>query len=365
MLKWFKNRELSQDTTETETPAEGNAVAGAEGASSAADTAVQEPNSTSAANSESMEDSKTGLFSRLRSRLHRTQTSLAKQIRTAIGLKDKIDEQLLEEIEEILIRGDVGTRSASSIVNHLRKEGRRREVYEAGALIELVKEAIVEILSRNHRNLEIAGPAPRVILVVGVNGTGKTTTIGKLAMELVQSGRSVMMIAADTFRAAAVDQLRVWAERTGSCLVAQDEGADPGSVCFEGLSGAKQSPPDVVLIDTAGRLHTKKHLMNELGKVIRVIKKVYPDAPHETVLVLDATTGQNALNQVATFKEVANLTGLVMTKLDGTAKGGILIALKESHPDLPILKIGIGEEPGDLRDFDPSDFAEALFAGEN
>jgi fused signal recognition particle receptor len=170
-----------------------------------------------------------------------------------------------------------------------------------------------------------------------------------------------MLVAADTFRAAAVDQLGIWAERTEAMLVRKEEGADPASVCYEALEAARDFPPDVILIDTAGRLHTKTHLMNELTKVVRTIKKIYPDAPHETILVLDATTGQNALSQVATFKEMAQLTGLIMTKLDGTAKGGILVAIKKTH-DLPIFKIGIGEAPEDLRDFEPVEFADALFA---
>jgi fused signal recognition particle receptor len=203
---------------------------------------------------------------------------------------------------------------------------------------------------------------PTIYLVVGVNGTGKTTSIGKLALEFARQGKTVMLIAADTFRAAAVEQLGIWAERTGACLVSSErEGADPASVCFEGLAEAAKSKPDVVLIDTAGRLHTKRYLMDELGKVIRVIKKSFPDAPHETILVIDATTGQNALSQVNTFREVAELTGLVMTKLDGTAKGGILVAIKQAHPDLPVFRIGIGEAPEDLRPFRAEQFSRALF----
>ncbi|MBI3736200.1 signal recognition particle-docking protein FtsY, partial [Candidatus Sumerlaeota bacterium] len=220
-----------------------------------------------------------------------------------------------------------------------------------------------DILSVGNRAIDLGRPAPTVILIVGVNGTGKTTTIGKLALEFTREGKSVLLVAADTFRAAAVNQLGIWAERTGAQIVRKDDGADPAAVCYEALESARKSPPDVILIDTAGRLHTKTYLMDELSKVIRVIKKIYPDAPHETILVLDATTGQNALSQTATFKEVAQLTGLIMTKLDGTAKGGILIALKEAH-GLPIFKIGIGEAPEDLRDFNPGEFADALFAQE-
>ena len=338
MLKWFKKKDVPS-------------------APSGSPTGIEDPPDPRAGGG--------GVFTRLRKGLSRTQVALVDNMRAAIGLKDKVDEELLENIEEVLIRGDVGARSAARIVDRLRSEGRKREACDPDALTAIVKESILEILSKGQRPFAHDAPTPFVVLVVGVNGTGKTTTIGKMALEMTRAGKRVMLVAADTFRAAAVEQLAIWAERTGSCLVSKEGGADPASVCYEALDAAKNDPPDAIFIDTAGRLHTKTYLMEELGKVIRVIKKVQPGAPHETILVLDATTGQNALNQVDTFLEVAELTGLVMTKLDGTAKGGILIAIKDAHEDLPIFKIGIGEAAEDLRDFNAEEFADALFANTN
>jgi fused signal recognition particle receptor len=303
-----------------------------------------------------------GLFARLRDRLGKTKAGLVDKVRAALRLHGKVDEELLEEIEMILIQSDVGVATTTKIVDRLRKEARREGKIEADALLGLFKAAIEEILTANNRTLTLDGAAPRIVLVVGVNGTGKTTTIGKIAKQLTDRGRRVMMVAADTFRAAAIEQLTIWAERTGSCIVKQAQGADPAAVVFEALEGAKQEPPDAILIDTAGRLQTKTHLMEELKKIVRVIRKHYPDGPHETVLVLDATTGQNALSQIKLFHEACELTGVVMSKLDGTAKGGILVACKDLYP-LPVFKIGIGEGVEDLRDFDPHEFVEALFAG--
>jgi fused signal recognition particle receptor len=341
MLKWFKKKE-SPETAE----------------SARATATTAEAASGEAASGE-------GLFARLKRGLGRTQNALAGRLREAIGLKQKVDEELLEKIEEILIQGDVGFAAAERVIERLREEGRKRSAYEAEALTAVVKESIAEILMNGQREMRTAAEPPTVILIVGVNGTGKTTTIGKLALEFARAEKRVMLVAADTFRAAAVEQLAIWAERTGAGLVRQNEGADPASVCFEGLEAARRDRPDVVMIDTAGRLHTKTHLMDELGKVVRVIKKHLPEAPHETLLVLDATTGQNALNQVKIFKEAVEVSGLIMTKLDGTAKGGILVAIKQAHPELPVMKIGIGERADDLRDFDARDFADALFAEED
>jgi fused signal recognition particle receptor len=307
-------------------------------------------------------EEKRGWFARLRDRLSKTTDSLVNKVRSAIRLRGKVDEELLEEIEEILIQSDVGVTTTMKIVERMRKEGRKQEALGGDALLTLFKESIEEILRDHNRVLELDRAKPMILLMVGVNGTGKTTTIGKIAQTLVGQGKLVMMVAADTFRAAASEQLTIWAERTGSCIVRQQEGADPAAVVYEALEGAKQGPtPDVILIDTAGRLHTKVNLMEELKKIVRVIRKFYPDGPHETILVLDATTGQNAVNQVQIFHEAAELTGLIMTKLDGTAKGGILIACKDLY-NLPVFKIGIGEGADDLRDFDPHDFVDALFS---
>jgi len=309
-------------------------------------------------------EKKRGFFLRLRDRLGKTRSSLVEAVRGAVRLRGKVDETLLEEIEEILIQSDVGVQTTTRIVDQMRKAARRQGALSPDELLALFKAEIERILTENNRPLEFDRARPMIVLVVGVNGTGKTTTIGKIGKVLADQGKRVMMVAADTFRAAAADQLQVWAERTGSCIVRQSEGADPASVVYEALEGARRDTPDVILIDTAGRLHTKTHLMEELSKIGRVIRKHYPEAPHETVLVLDATTGQNALNQLRLFNDACQLTGLIMTKLDGTAKGGILIACKDAL-NLPIFKIGIGESAEDLRDFDAHDFAEALFGGGN
>ncbi len=306
-------------------------------------------------------EEKKGFFARLRDRLGKTKDSLVGKVRTAIFLRGKVDEELLEEIEEILIQSDVGVATTTKIVDRMRKEAKKQGALTPDAVLALFKDSIEEILKTNNRQLDLSAASPMIVLMVGVNGTGKTTTIGKIAQHLGKERKKVMMIAADTFRAAATDQLAVWAERTKSVIVRQPEGSDPASVVYEGLERAKTDQPDVILIDTAGRLHTKLNLMEELKKIVRVIKKHYPDAPHETILVLDATTGQNAVNQVRIFHEVCALSGLIMTKLDGTAKGGILIACKDEY-DLPVFKIGIGEGAEDLRDFDPHDFVEALFS---
>ena len=301
-----------------------------------------------------------GFFGKLRDRLGKTTEVLVDRVRTAIGLHAQVDEELLEQIEEILLQSDVGVETTGKIIDRMREEGGKVEGEQA--VMGLFKRIILEILDQGNRPLQFPAP-PTIMLVVGVNGSGKTTTIGKLAKQLSDAGRTVMLVAADTFRAAAGAQLTIWAERTGSAIVMQPEGADPAAVVFEALEGARQGPtPDVILIDTAGRLQTKVNLMEQLKKIDRVIRKHYPEAPHETVLVLDATTGQNALSQVKLFNEATRLTGLIMTKLDGTAKGGILIACKDIH-GLPVFKIGIGEGIGDLRDFDPAQFVEALFAG--
>lgn len=305
-----------------------------------------------------------GFFSRLRDRLGLTKRSLVGGIRRAIRLHGKIDEEVLEEIEEILIQSDVGVETTVKIVDRIRDEqSRRGESLDGEVVLAMFKEAIGEILAEGARPMHLDVATPTIMMMVGVNGTGKTTTIGKIAREQVALGKRVMLVAADTFRAGAADQLQVWAERTGSCIVRQEEGADPASVVYEALEGAGRDTPDLIMIDTAGRLHNKKHLMEELKKINRVIERHYPGTPHETLLVIDGTTGQNALNQVRIFNEAVTLTGIIMTKLDGTAKGGILIAVKDLFK-LPILKIGIGEQPEDLRDFIPEEFTEALFSEE-
>ncbi|MEN6625251.1 MAG: signal recognition particle-docking protein FtsY [Candidatus Sumerlaeia bacterium] len=302
-----------------------------------------------------------GFFARLKARLSKTTDTLVSAVKSAINLHPKVDEDLLEQIEEILLRSDVGVITTQKIVGEMRTAARKNNIQSSEEVLELFKKSITNILAGDNRSMDLTSATPTVVLMVGVNGTGKTTTIGKIAREESAKGRAVMLVAADTFRAAASHQLSIWAKRTGSAIVAQHEGADPAAVVFEALDEARRGPtPDLIIIDTAGRLHTKVGLMEQLAKIVRVIKKHYPDAPQETVLVLDATTGQNAINQVKIFNEVCQLTGLIMTKLDGTAKGGILIACKDLY-NLPIFKIGIGEGAHDLRDFDPRQFVDALF----
>ena len=306
------------------------------------------------------ENGKQSFFARLKQRLGRTKAGLVERVKQVISFHGKIDEELIEEIEIVLVQADVGIDTTTKIINQLRSNRTARHIEDPQGLIPLIKESILEIVSHDERIIKLQPTPPTVVLVIGVNGVGKTTTIGKLAKQYRDQGKKVMMVAGDTFRAAAVEQLDIWAERTGSAIVKQPMGSDPSAVCFDALSAANAGNYDIVLIDTAGRLHTKSNLMEELKKIDRVIKKVIPNAPHETLLILDATTGQNALSQAKIFGEAVRVTGLIMTKLDGTAKGGILIALRDLF-DIPVLKIGIGEGVEDLRDFDPSLYVDALF----
>ena len=304
---------------------------------------------------------KKGFFNRLTGGLVKTKKNMVSKVRLSVGMHSRLDADLFDEMEEILIQADVGMDATMKIVDWMRKDPRADKEDNAEIILDLLYDAIFEIIQRHERTLEIGPERPYVILVIGVNGTGKTTTIGKIAQTLKDNGLSTMLVAADTFRAAAVEQLEIWAKRTKSEFIAQQLGADPASVCFDALQAAKAKKVDVVLIDTAGRLHTKVNLMEELKKVDRVIKKQIPEAPHETLLILDATTGQNAVSQAKTFSEATGVSGLVMTKLDGTAKGGILIAIRDQF-DIPILKIGVGEDVEDLQDFNPQEYVDALFA---
>ena len=300
-----------------------------------------------------------GFFSRLSEKLSKTKNSMVAKTRRLIGLRSSVDEDLFEEMEEILIQADVGVNTTMKIVEQMREDFRTHKETNPEVVLKLLREAILATIQQDEEF--VIGPErPHVVLVVGVNGTGKTTTIGKIAQTLKEQGLSTMLVAADTFRAAAVEQLEIWAERTGSEFAAQKIGADPAAVCFDALGSGKAKDIDVILIDTAGRLHTKVNLMEELKKIVRVIQKQLPGAPHQTLLALDATTGQNAVNQAQIFSEAVGVTGLVMTKLDGTAKGGILIAIRDLFK-LPILKIGVGESVEDLRDFHAEEFVEALF----
>ena len=306
--------------------------------------------------------SKEGLFSRLKNRLIKTRSNLTDGLANLMLGRKTIDDDLLEELETLLLMADVGVDATSRIIKDLTERVKRKELSDPERLTAILKEQLQQILSQcdNPVQQPTAGK-PQVILMVGINGAGKTTTIGKLAKRLQEEGQSVMLAAGDTFRAAAVEQLQTWGERNSIPVVAQHTGADSASVIFDALQAATSRGIDVLIADTAGRLHTKSNLMEELAKIARVMKKIDPDAPHEVMLVLDATTGQNALNQAVQFNQTVGVTGITLTKLDGTAKGGIVFAIADKL-SLPIRFIGVGEAIEDLRHFDGTEFVDALFA---
>jgi fused signal recognition particle receptor len=307
-------------------------------------------------------ESKNGFFARLRSKLNRPDSWLSYDLGSLFRGR-RIDAAILEELETRLLRADVGVQVTEELLEKLRKRVARNELADVEALIRALREEIVAVLQPVARKLEITREhRPFVILVVGVNGSGKTTTIGKLAHRFSGEGRKVMLAAGDTFRAAATEQLGIWAQRTGSELVSQQPGADPAAVAFDALGAARTRGFDVLLADTAGRLQAQTHLMEELRKVKRVISRAEPSAPHEVLLVLDANQGQNALAQAVQFNEAVGVTGLVLTKLDGTARGGIVLAIAR-RLGLPIRYIGIGEQAEDFGEFDAEAFARALVDG--
>jgi fused signal recognition particle receptor len=298
-----------------------------------------------------------GFFDKFKAGLGKTKEALAAQVDGIIGTFTKIDEDFFEELEEILIMSDLGARTAGDICERLRDETKRGRLTEPAEIKLLLRDIIAELISGGSE-LDLS-TAPSVILIIGVNGAGKTTTIGKLAANLKADGRKVLIAAADTFRAAAIEQLDEWAKRADVDIIKHKEGSDPASVVFDGCKSAIARKSDVLIIDTAGRLHNKKHLMDELRKIVRTIHAQSPDCAIETLLVLDATTGQNAVNQAKLFKEVADITGIVLTKLDGTAKGGIVIPIK-NELGIPVKFIGVGEKIDDLQPFDAKMFADAL-----
>ena len=299
---------------------------------------------------------KRGFFARLKEGLSRSTSGLVGGV-AAIFTKRKLDDAALEELEELLIRGDLGVATAAKITAALRKERFGKDVGE-DEVRAFLGDSIAALLKPVERPLTVTGK-PHVVLVVGVNGVGKTTTIGKIAQRLRGEGKKVMLAAGDTFRAAAIDQLGIWGERVGAPVVSTKVGGDSAGLAFTALERARAEGSDVLLIDTAGRLQNKAHLMDELAKVVRVLKKLDADAPHATLLILDATTGQNAINQVEVFRELAGVTGLVVTKLDGTARGGVLVAIAEKF-GLPVHYVGVGEKAEDLQPFDAAAFARAL-----
>ncbi len=303
-----------------------------------------------------------GFFGKLRERLGKSRTSLVGGVRAVFGGRTRIDDDVFEELEEVLIQADLGVDTTLEIVERMRVAAREHRINEPDDLLDFLKRDLTDILSQGDHRLTWEGfEGTHVTLVAGVNGSGKTTTIGKLAARLKGEDRSVMLGAADTFRAAAVEQLTVWSDRADVPIVKHQEGADPAAVAFDATDSALAKHIDNLIIDTAGRLHTKVNLMEEMKKIQRVIQKRYPGAPHEVLLVLDATTGQNGLQQAIHFTEIIEVTGIVLTKLDGTAKGGIAVAIQQQL-GLPIKLIGVGEGVDDLQPFNPEEFVNALFA---
>ncbi len=299
-----------------------------------------------------------GLFSKIKNGLKKTRDGIWNQISNVFRGFSKIDEDLYEELEELLVMGDVGIHTAEKICSLLREKVKEEKISDPQLLEGTIKEIIRGILSGD-QELNIS-TKPSIILVIGVNGVGKTTTIGKIAKQLKDSGKKVLLSAADTFRAAAIDQLKIWADRASVDIICQQEGSDPAAVVFDTISAAKARNTDVIICDTAGRLHNKKPLMDELAKISRVIDRELPEADKEMLLVLDATTGQNAVNQAREFMKTTGITGIVLTKLDGTAKGGVVLAIKDDL-GLPVKFIGVGEQIDDLQPFDPESFTEAIF----
>ncbi len=299
-------------------------------------------------------------FNRLKTGLEKTRNSFISQLSGLLRVGRKIDEDLIEEIEEILIQADVGVDTTLTLMDNVRETVQEKGLGDSSELGTVIKDEIINLLGEDIP-LKLTGEPPYTILVLGVNGAGKTTTIGKIASRFNADGKRVLIAAGDTFRAAAEDQLAIWCERAGAELIRGGERAEPASVVFDAIQAAKNRQSDVLIVDTAGRLHTKKPLMDELSKIGRVMGQAHADAPHEVLLVIDGTVGQNALMQAKIFNEAVPITGVVVTKLDGTAKGGIVIAVK-SELGAPVKLIGIGEKLDDLRDFNGADFVDALFA---
>jgi len=299
-----------------------------------------------------------GLFDKLKKGLFKTKKSLVEETE-ALAKGRKVDDALLDEFEEILIMADVGPQAALAITDALREKVREDRIKNERDLKAAFKEEVTKMLKEGHKVM-CAGENPYVVLTVGVNGVGKTTTIGKLARHFTDHGFSVTLAAADTFRAAAIEQLEIWADRAGAQIVKHRSGADPAAVAFDAVASARSRNSDVVIIDTAGRLHTKSNLMEELKKIKRVVSREKPSAPHEVLLVVDATSGQNAINQARIFNDAVGVTGIALTKLDGTAKGGIILAINKEL-EIPVKLIGVGEAVEDLQEFNPSEFVEALF----
>ena len=299
-----------------------------------------------------------GFFDKLKQGLTKTKESINDKINNVFSNFRKVDEELLEELEEALIMSDMGVETSTQIISNLREKIKKEKIEESEQVKEALREEIEKILEKCDNSLKLE-TKPSVILVVGVNGVGKTTSIGKMAARLARDGKKVIVAAADTFRAAAVEQLEIWAQRAGAEVVKREEGVDPASVVFEAIRRTKESNADVLIIDTAGRLHNKKYLMDELNKIQKVVNKEMAEASKEVLLVIDATTGQNAISQVKAFKEQADITGIVLTKLDGTAKGGAVVGIVQEN-DIPVKFIGVGEQIDDMEIFNSEDFVKAI-----
>lgn len=300
-----------------------------------------------------------GFFNKIKEGLKKTRDAVIGQIDSMLKSFTKIDDELFEELEELLVIGDVGVPTAEKICEELKKRVKKEGIKNPNEIHRLLEETVSDML-RGGEELDLS-TTPSIILVIGVNGVGKTTTIGKLANHLTKQGKKVILAAGDTFRAAAIEQLEIWADRSHCEIIKQNEGSDPAAVIYDAISAAKARHADVIICDTAGRLHNKKPLMDELAKINRIIDRELPDASKEKLLVLDATTGQNAVNQAEQFSLATGITGIVLTKLDGTAKGGVVLAIKEGL-GIPVKYIGVGEQIDDLQPFDAEDFARALFA---
>lgn len=300
-----------------------------------------------------------GFFNKIKEGLKKTRDAVIGQIDSMLKSFTKIDDELFEELEELLVMGDVGVPTAEKICEELKKRVKKEGIKNPNEIHRLLEETVSDML-RGGEELDLS-TTPSIILVIGVNGVGKTTTIGKLANHLTKQGKKVILAAGDTFRAAAIEQLEIWADRSHCEIIKQNEGSDPAAVIYDAISAAKARHADVIICDTAGRLHNKKPLMDELAKINRIIDRELPDASKEKLLVLDATTGQNAVNQAEQFSIATGITGIVLTKLDGTAKGGVVLAIKEGL-GIPVKYIGVGEQIDDLQPFDAEDFAKALFA---
>jgi len=308
------------------------------------------------------EQQKPSFIDRMKEAVTRTRENLAERIEEVVSFNKEIDRNTLDDLEATLIGADLGTTTTREVLAQLRERADRKQIKDVDELKRLLKNQLLSILAQaNSRPVQKVDGTPEVILVVGVNGTGKTTTIGKLAGVLRADGKTVLLCAADTFRAAAIEQLDIWGDRTGTEVIKTRPGGDPSAVLFDALQAASARHTDYVIVDTAGRLHTKTNLMQELDKMRRTAQRIIPGAPHETLLVMDATTGQNGLQQARLFTEAAGVTGIVLTKLDGTAKGGVVVAISREL-GLPVRYVGVGEKAGDLLPFNPQDFVDSLFA---